>query len=160
MKKIIKTKKNIILAMIIIVITVIIIIFSKNAKENSTKISYENTLIDTNNLENAEMQNDLKVNISAKAHEEKTYKDFKFNNLTIDSKNGETNLNVEITNTGKEETKEQYVKLICERNDKTEIGQLYLLISALKPSQTITANATVEYDYINLYDYIIENIEK
>lgn len=159
-------KKMIIVAvavLVIIAITVVIIVVNKNKKKdtiNTLEEISEKSEIDMNNLENAEIQDGLKVNTSSKAHEEKTYNEFKLSELTLNSENGETNFVIKVANTGTTKTEEQYVQVVCLKQDGSEIGELYLLISALDPGQTISATATIADDYINLYDYKIEPLKK
>ena len=54
-----------------------------------------------------------------------------------------------------EKTEEQYVKVTCLDVNGNSIGEIYLLVSELKPGESISATANIADDYINLYDYEI-----
>lgn len=161
----VNSKKMLILIIIAVVIIIITMIIIKLGKKNTVAETAENVVsnesssdskIDLSNMENAEVKDGVKVNVSEKAHEEKTYGNLKFSDLSLNSADGETNFVVNVTNVGEKKSKEQYVKITCVDKDEKEIGQLYLLVSELDPDASINASATTSEDYINLYDYKIE----
>ena len=101
------------------------------------------------------IENGMKVNNSPKAQEEKIVENLKYSEFSMDSKNGESNFRVRVTNVGKEKTEEQYVKVTCLDVNGKLIGEIYLLVSELKPGESISATANIADDYRNLYDYEI-----
>lgn len=160
-----KGKKIILCIICLVAILSIIIAFGvsqkdkdKANKENQNNMQIElqeGSKIDVKNLENAKIENGMKVNNSPKAQEEKIVENLKYSEFSMDSKNGESNFRVRVTNVGKEKTEEQYVKVTCLDVNGNSIGEIYLLVSELKPGESISATANIADDYINLYDYEI-----
>ncbi len=162
-----KGKKIILCVICVVVILSIIIAFGVNQKDNAKGNAneenqnnmqiklQEGSKIDVKNLENAKIENGMKVNNSPKAKEEKIVENLKYSEFSMDSKNGESNFRVRVTNVGKEKTEEQYVKITCLDVNENSIGEIYLLVSELKPGESISATANIADDYINLYDYEI-----
>ena len=120
-----KDKKIILCIICLVAILSIIIAFGvsqkDNAKDKTNKENQNNmqielqegSKIDVKNLENAKIENGMKVNNSPKAQEEKIVENLKYSEFSMDSKNEESNFRLRVTNIGKEKTEEQYVKVTC-----------------------------------------------
>lgn len=162
-----KDKKIILCIICLVAILSIIIAFGVSQKDNAkdkTNEKNQNNMqielqegskIDVKNLENAKIENGMKVNNSPKAQEEKIVGNLKYSEFSMDSKNGESNFRLRVTNIGKEKTEKQYVKVTCLDVNGNSIGEIYLLVSELKQGESISATANIADDYINLYDYEI-----
>ena len=135
-----KGKKIIFCIICLVAILSIIIAFGVSQKDNTKdKANKENqnnmqielqegSKIDVKNLENAKIENGMKVNNSPKAQEEKIVENLKYSEFSMDSKNGESNFRVRVTNVGKEKTDEQYVKVTCLDVNGKSIGEIYLYL--------------------------------
>ena len=117
-----KGKKIILCIICLVAILSIIIAFGVSQKDNTKdKVNEENqnnmqielqegSKIDVKNLENAKIENGMKVNNSPKAQEEKIVENLKYSEFSMDSKNGESNFRVRVTNVGKEKEKKEKIK--------------------------------------------------
>ena len=131
-----KGKKIILCIICLVAILSIIIAFGVSQKDNANEENQNNmqielqegSKIDVKNLENAKIENGMKVNNSPKAQEEKIVENLKYSEFSMDSKNGESNFRVRVTNVGKEKTEEQYVKVTCLDVNGNSIGEIYLLV--------------------------------
>ena len=111
-----KGKKIILCIICLVAILSIIIAFGVSQKDNTKdKVNEENqnnmqielqegSKIDVKNLENAKIENGMKVNNSPKAQEEKIVENLKYSEFSMDSKNGESNFILRVTNIVKEKT--------------------------------------------------------
>ena len=111
-----KDKKIILCIICLVAILSIIIAFGvsqkDNAKDKTNKENQNNmqielqegSKIDVKNLENAKIENGMKVNNSPKAQEEKIVENLKYSEFSMDSKNEESNFRLRVTNIGKEKT--------------------------------------------------------
>lgn len=119
-----KGKKIILCIICLVAILSIIIAFGVSQKDNAkdkTNEKNQNNMqielqegskIDVKNLENAKIENGMKVNNSPKAQEEKIVENLKYSEFSMDSKNGESNFRVRVTNVGKEKNG----RTICKSN--------------------------------------------
>lgn len=90
-----KGKKIILCVICVVVILSIIIAFGVNQKDNANEENQNNmqielqegSKIDVKNLENAKIENGMKVNNSPKAQEEKIVENLKYSEFSMDSKN-------------------------------------------------------------------------
>ena len=115
-----KDKKIILCIICLVAILSIIIAFGvsqkDNAKDKTNKENQNNmqielqegSKIDVKNLENAKIENGMKVNNSPKAQEEKIVENLKYSEFSMDSKNEESNFRLRVTNIGKEKTEETF----------------------------------------------------
>lgn len=148
-----KILRIVLIVAIIAVIVVAIVLINqnkgkasgKNASDGSTVELPDGSQIDLNNLDNAEIK------------EAKEFDGYKFSNVTVNSENGETNFVVTVTNISTDFKEERYVKIVCVNQNDEEIGTLYIAISQLEAGESINASAVTSDDYINMYDYRIEN---
>ena len=116
-----KDKKIILCIICLVAILSIIIAFGvsqkDNAKDKTNKENQNNmqielqegSKIDVKNLENAKIENGMKVNNSPKAQEEKIVENLKYSEFSMDSKNEESNFRLRVTNIGNRRT-------ICKSN--------------------------------------------
>ena len=162
-KKILKIV--LIIAIIAVIVVVAIVLINKNKGKLSGKIASDGSTvelpdgsqIDLNNLDNAEIKEGKKVNNSERIKEAKEFDGYKFSDVTVNSENGETNFVVTVTNISTDFKEERYVKIVCVNQNDEEIGTLYIAISQLEAGESINASAVTSDDYINMYDYRIEN---
>lgn len=160
-----KILRIVLIVAIIAVIVVVIVLINqnkgkasgKNASDGSTVELPDGSQIDLNNLDNAEIKEGKKVNNSERIKEAKEFDGYKFSDVTVNSENGETNFVVTVTNISTDFKEERYVKIVCVNQNDEEIGTLYIAISQLEAGESINASAVTSDDYINMYDYRIEN---
>ncbi len=164
-------KKGIIIIVITLIILVVIALViikvnidKKNKlRENEIKEAQNNagteSRIDFENLENAKLQDNLKVNTSEQAHNNKTFDGLEFSDMQLNSDNGETNFSVRITNISSNTIDEKYVKITCLNKEGSPIGDLYILVTKIEAGASINASAVTSEDYINLYDFKVEDVK-
>ena len=168
-----KNKRKVIIVIILIIIlmvlgTICVISIKKNDQENNTTeennidMSVNNTniqegeiLIDYDNLENAKLEDGIKINTSEKVHQQKTFEGLRINQVLIDSEQNMTNFSINFENISDKTIGEKYLKITCLDKSGNQIGELYAYVSETAPGEIANTKVTVPEDYINMYDYQI-----
>jgi apolipoprotein N-acyltransferase len=163
-----KNEKRMILILLIILAIVLIIFFkSKNTNkvENNNiggtsqgEIQYD--VQEEQVEENVEVQEDgTKLNVSEKLNETKDVDEYKFENISFSTKNGETIISADVTNTSEKETPLKSVDITLLDEEGNEIITIGGLIQSLQPGETGDFNATLTLDYANTYDFTIKVVD-
>jgi ABC-type transport system involved in multi-copper enzyme maturation permease subunit len=164
-----KKDEKIMMLILLIILGIVLIIFfinkNINKDENNNvegtvqeKTQYE---VQENQVEeNVEVQEDgTKLNVSEKLNETKDVDEYKFENISFSTKNGETIISADVTNTSEKETPLKSVDITLLDEEGNEIITIGGLIQALQPGETGDFNATLTLDYANTYDFTIKVVD-
>lgn len=157
----------VIIIAIVLVTAIVIAIISGNQKQPEGENLLQNSTTNTEQTpqttrptiegnEYVSESNGLKTNTSSKLKEDKTYGQYKFTNIRLQTDaNGSVLLaDVTTTATEKQEGKEVTIKFIDkEGNELVKIGAY---IGQIKPGETKTFRTETTTDITNVYDFIIE----
>ena len=128
-------------------------------EEVKNNLSYNVGEIDINNLENAKIENGLKINTSKKIKEEKEFNGIVFSNVELKSEKGESVFTALITNN----TSKKYENLFLKANfvDKkgNKLNEIIICVPDFNPNDSKSVTSTLTDDIINAYNYTIEETE-
>ena len=167
-----KRKEKILIGVLLILLVIVIVIArNKNKKvenntETQTPSKSTSTAQDTSRTttESGEKLEDYvevlsdgtKLNRSESLTKDKTFKTFSFKNIQLTNGNGQSQLLADVTNTGSEKTDWQYVNIVVLDKDGNEVGKVAGVIMPLNPGQSTQFNSSTQIDYINAYDFKVE----
>lgn len=131
-------------------------------KKNQNNITNNNPIgktetAQTENVENVKMVNDnVKLNTSAKLQEPKTFQGLEISNIQITSKDNVTTMLATVTNKTSQTAGDCAVKLIMQDKEGNTITEAHGYISKVEPGKTTQLNISKTFDFANAYDYTIE----
>ena len=147
----INKKIIIIFGTVIIIITIIIGIVYK-IKQKNKEPEKENKEIPPITV----MEDGTKVNTKEKLNEAKLVNDLLISNIQLTEKNGVTTLLANITNKGEKKTEFKRLKIVFLDEKGNEISSATAFLSPLEVGETTQLNASTTSNYINAYDFKIE----
>lgn len=153
-----KKNEKIIISILLLVLVIAIIIFAvnKNKKEEDNN---ENINTETENNVTEEfvqvLEDGTKLNTSTKLNETKQVGIYKFENIQVTEKDGQSLILADVTNTSKNETDAKIVDIKLLDKDGKEIVTIGGIISPLKSGETKQFNSSMSLDYANIYDFEI-----
>lgn len=153
-----KKNEKIIISILLVVLVIAIIIFAvnKNKKEEDNN---ENINTETENNVTEEfvqvLEDGTKLNTSTKLNETKQVGIYKFENIQLTEKDGQSLILADVTNTSKNETDAKIVDIKLLDKDGKEIVTIGGIISPLKSGETKQFNSSMSLDYANIYDFEI-----
>lgn len=153
-----KKNEKIIILILLVVLVIAIIIFAvnKNKKEEDNN---ENINTETENNVTEEfvqvLEDGTKLNTSTKLNETKQVGIYKFENIRVTEKDGQSLILADVTNTSKNETDAKIVDIKLLDKDGKEIVTIGGIISPLKSGETKQFNSSMSLDYANIYDFEI-----
>lgn len=153
-----KKNEKIIILILLVVLVIAIIIFAvnKNKKEEDNN---ENINTETENNVTEEfvqvLEDGTKLNTSTKLNETKQVGIYKFENIQLTEKDGQSLILADVTNTSKNETDAKIVDIKLLDKDGKEIVTIGGIISPLKSGETKQFNSSMSLDYANIYDFEI-----
>jgi hypothetical protein len=153
-----KKNEKIIILILLVVLVIAIIIFAvnKNKKEEDNN---ENINTETENNVTEEfvqvLEDGTKLNTSTKLNETKQVGIYKFENIQVTEKDGQSLILADVTNTSKNETDAKIVDIKLLDKDGKEIVTIGGIISPLKSGETKQFNSSMSLDYANIYDFEI-----
>lgn len=156
-----KINLKVVISIVTVVTIILILIFMKNISKNNNASerpgNQEQTesKIDYGNTENVEIQENVKINISKKAKEEKIFEGLKIKEFKANSENDMTNISIQIENISGEIQEERYLKIVCINQAGESIGEVYVCVPKLEAGETTNSQYTLPEDYTNLYNYTI-----
>ena len=158
-----KHNKKMIIALVITILLMVIIIgiimmLKKNNKEEIV-IKDEKVEFDLkNNINNAEIEGDIKKNIAENVFQEKTVGDLKIKTkkLELDNSTGMTTYTARVTNNGNDLVEPITMNIKFVNEDNNEIASISLSVETLKKGETKNATTLSTFDIANAYDYIVE----
>ncbi len=161
-----KNNKMIVIVTILVAILIIgVIVLCVYKGKNKEKIG-NNNKESTKNVELGEFEqiNDdgIKVNVSSKLNEEKTFNGLKISNIKLSENNGETVLLADVENVSGNKT-EDFTTIDVRFIDKegNELGTLTGLIKPLEANEKTELNASITTDLANSYDFeILEHVDE
>lgn len=146
-------KKWICILLIILVIAIIAFVNSQKKKDNSSNEgATENK---TENVYTEVLDDGTKLNTSEKANSTKEVNGFKFENFQITSKDSQTLILADVTNTTSSATKMTKVSVTLLDDRGQEIQTVHGLIVPLQPGAKTQFNVAATLDYSNVYDFKI-----
>ena len=161
-----KNNKMIVIVTILVAILIIgVIVLCVYNGKNKEKTG-DNNKESTQNVELGEFEqiNDdgIKVNVSSKLNEEKTFNGLKISNIKLSENNGETVLLADVENVSGNKT-EDFTTIDVRFIDKegNELGTLTGLIKPLEVNEKTELNASITTDLANSYDFeILEHVDE
>lgn len=153
-----KKNEKIIILILLVVLVIAIIVFTvnKNKKEENNN---ENVNTETENNVTEEfvqvLEDGTKLNTSTKLNETKQVGIYKFENIRVTEKDGQSLILADVTNTSKNETDAKIVDIKLLDKDGKEIVTIGGIISPLKSGETKQFNSSMSLDYANIYDFEI-----
>ena len=153
-----KKNEKIIVLILLVVLVIAIIVFTvnKNKKEENNN---ENVNTETENNVTEEfvqvLEDGTKLNTSTKLNETKQVGIYKFENIQVTEKDGQSLILADVTNTSKNETDAKIVDIKLLDKDGKEIVTIGGIISPLKSGETKQFNSSMSLDYANIYDFEI-----
>ncbi len=153
-----KKNEKIIISILLVVLVIAIIVFTvnKNKKEENNN---ENVNTETENNVTEEfvqvLEDGTKLNTSTKLNETKQVGIYKFENIRVTEKDGQSLILADVTNTSKNETDAKIVDIKLLDKDGKEIVTIGGIISPLKSGETKQFNSSMSLDYANIYDFEI-----
>lgn len=153
-----KKNEKIIISILLVVLVIAIIVFTvnKNKKEENNN---ENVNTETENNVTEEfvqvLEDGTKLNTSTKLNETKQVGMYKFENIQVTEKDGQSLILADVTNTSKNETDAKIVDIKLLDKDGKEIVTIGGIISPLKSGETKQFNSSMSLDYANIYDFEI-----
>lgn len=153
-----KKNEKIIILILLVVLVIAIIVFTvnKNKKEENNN---ENVNTETENNVTEEfvqvLEDGTKLNTSTKLNETKQVGIYKFENIQVTEKDGQSLILADVTNTSKNETDAKIVDIKLLDKDGKEIVTIGGIISPLKSGETKQFNSSMSLDYANIYDFEI-----
>lgn len=153
-----KKNEKIIISILLVVLVIAIIVFTvnKNKKEENNN---ENVNTETENNVTEEfvqvLEDGTKLNTSTKLNETKQVGIYKFENIQVTEKDGQSLILADVTNTSKNETDAKIVDIKLLDKDGKEIVTIGGIISPLKSGETKQFNSSMSLDYANIYDFEI-----
>lgn len=153
-----KKNEKIIISILLVVLVIAIIVFTvnKNKKEENNN---ENVNTETENNVTEEfvqvLEDGTKLNTSTKLNETKQVGIYKFENIRVTEKDGQSLILADVTNTSKNETDAKIVDIKLLDKDGKEIVTIGGIISPLKSEETKQFNSSMSLDYANIYDFEI-----
>lgn len=153
-----KKNEKIIISILLVVLVIAIIVFTvnKNKKEENNN---ENVNTETQNNVTEEfvqvLEDGTKLNTSTKLNETKQVGIYKFENIQLTEKDGQSLILADVTNTSKNETDAKIVDIKLLDKDGKEIVTIGGIISPLKSGETKQFNSSMSLDYANIYDFEI-----
>lgn len=153
-----KKNEKIIISILLVVLVIAIIVFTvnKNKKEENNN---ENVNTETENNVTEEfvqvLEDGTKLNTSTKLNETKQVGIYKFENIQLTEKDGQSLILADVTNTSKNETDAKIVDIKLLDKDGKEIVTIGGIISPLKSGETKQFNSSMSLDYANIYDFEI-----
>ena len=153
-----KKNEKIIILILLVVLVIAIIIFAvnKNKKEEDNN---ENINTETENNVTEEfvqvLEDGTKLNTSTKLNETKQVGIYKFENIQVTEKDGQSLILADVTNTSKNETDAKIVDIKLLDKDGKEIVTIGGIISPLKSGETKQFNSSMSLYYANIYDFEI-----
>lgn len=153
-----KKNEKIIISILLLVLVIAIIVFTvnKNKKEENNN---ENVNTETENNVTEEfvqvLEDGTKLNTSTKLNETKQVGIYKFENIQVTEKDGQSLILADVTNTSKNETDAKIVDIKLLDKDGKEIVTIGGIISPLKSGETKQFNSSMSLDYANIYDFEI-----
>ncbi|MBR2857645.1 hypothetical protein IKE96_00230 [bacterium] len=161
-----KNNKMIVIVTILVAILIIGVIVLCVYKGKNKEKTGDNNKESTQNVELGEFEqiNDdgIKVNVSSKLNEEKTFNGLKISNIKLSENNGETVLLADVENVSGNKT-EDFTTIDVRFIDKegNELGTLTGLIKPLEVNEKTELNASITTDLANSYDFeILEHVDE
>lgn len=162
-KKIYKIIAIVLAILAIVVIAVFIAVSNKpeesEQEQNQTELDYAEPQIDMKNLENAELEEAVKRNNSAKVHEDKVYNDMKISNAEIFSSQYSSQFSATITNPFEKPIEGEAVYVVFLKQDGNEIARVETFFPDMEPNSENILNASSNLDIANSYDFYIEKVK-
>lgn len=148
----------VIIAIIVVAIIATIIYFAvKNNKETDEQNSQkENSLIDMNNTENAEIIEGNKQNTSEALVQNKVYEGMTITGINLSVYNGMSSFTATVENTSEKDYEGGIVVLIFTNQDGSEYARLEASIPEVKKGESTFIDAGTTSDITNAYDFRIE----
>ena len=155
-------KKKLTIAVILIIVIIIgvcvIVLANKNQNQESTNnIHYneeqnygEEQLQETNEIEETPTQ------VTGKAVEGQTIKDYQISNVTMTAKQSQTEVRLTIKNISSKETVERDVYLKYFDNQNSEIGRTRIHLPKMQKNKEIELSTIITKDLKNATNYTIE----
>ncbi len=154
-------KRWIVLLIAVVIIAIVLFVslgLSKNKKEGIADEGTSVTQGEANpNEKYVEVKEDgTKINISNKLKESKTFDELNISNINIETKNNETIVKADITNSTDEEKGDYgiYLKIVDDQGN--EIKKIAGYISYMEPQGQARLSIKTSYDFANAYDFTIE----
>lgn len=157
-------KKRIIIIstiVLIIVITGVIIGFTINRnKKNSSNEEAKGTEIlvpvDMNNLENAKMKDDEKVNISKDLLKDREIQGLKLTNISLKTDYGTSSFAADVTNTSDKDFNGGTLTLKFINNEGVQFATLDARVQPIKAGKKVDIAAKTTADLVNAKDFTVE----
>ena len=156
MKEKLKNKKRkkqivIIIVFILIVIAITVVVIWK-LKLKSNKSETEKKEIPPITI----MEDGTKVNTREKINEAKLVNGLLITNIQLTERDGLTTLLANVTNKGEKKTDFKRLKIVFLDENGNEISTATVFITPLEVGETTELNASATANYINAYDFRIE----
>lgn len=115
--------------------------------------------IDKDSLNNAKIENNVKINTSEKLSKDKDFEGLKFTNISLKEQNGVSNITATVINKSGKLFKEKNILFVFVNNNGNEMFEIPVLISDLGVEGQTQIDSSITEDVINAYDFKIENMK-
>lgn len=155
-------KKILIIISFCIILVLLITLFFAKGKEKIDKNIEENVpsqidlvkTIDMDNLENAEIEDNKKINTSSKIAEEKTYGNIIINNIKLYATSDLSYFVADVTSDKDQSGQVKTISFVDK--DNNIISEIEVYIPDLKANVVNKINASTTKDIANAYDFVIK----
>ena len=156
-----KGKKIALIAIIAIIViaviaTIIYFVVKNNKEEETQNAQNENSLIDMNNTENAEIIEGNKQNTSEALVQNKVYEGMTITGINLAVYDGMSSFTATVENTSDKDYEGGIVVLIFTNQDGSEYARLEASIPEVKKGESTFIDAGTTSDIANAYDFRIE----
>lgn len=148
----------IIIAIIVIAIisTIVFFVVKNNKEKDQEEQELQNSLIDMENLENAEIIDGNKQNTSEALVQNKAFAGMTISGINLVANNGITQFTATVENTSNADYPGGIVVLVFTNQDGTEYARLEASIPDVKKGESTFIDAGTTSDIANAYDFTIE----
>lgn len=141
----------------VILIAIVVIIIAAVLIKNKKGFKYgeaNNSAIENSSEEYVQYTDDgTKVNISKQLSAEKDFNGFKFSNIQLSARDGQTYFVATVTNTTDKDSADPIeVDLIFYTDKGEEVSTMYAIIGPVKSKESVTLTAQHMFDFTNAYD--------
>lgn len=143
-----KNEKILIGVLLIILIIAIILFLNRGNKSKVAEPSKSKEYVQV-------LGDGTQLNVSEELNREKNVDGFKFKNIQLTNKDGQTVILADVTNETKKATKVTLVDVILLDKEGKELTTIGGIIAPLEAGQTTQFNASMQLDFSNAYDFQI-----
>lgn len=152
---------SVIICIIIVVALVSVYFYQKRLTTNdpNTNTNGKNTILNDSEEYVEILEDGTKINNNEKLKENKKIDKLDITDINITASNGLTKLTGTITNNTNEIQEESVISIIFLDKDGNELTKVGAYIKQLAPEESTQLNASVIFDYSNVYDIKFEKQE-